>query len=178
MKYFRKRKLIILFAIVNSISLAVNACGAYGYGTIGSYLFGTILQPYSVYISADVRVQEISRRTNSTSQTYYSPQVYNPLASVASGNNLTMLAYNVYPTTCTPLGNSGTYLVDCVGTWTVGYNAHLKAGANLNYKYKNPDAKGPMSGGMDFTFAYDYSSSASGFQAFYCSAVGSAFAGY
>ncbi|MBS1735130.1 MAG: hypothetical protein JSS98_00815 [Bacteroidetes bacterium] len=179
MKYFKKRKVLSVFALANIISLSVNACGTNGYGTIGSYLFGAILQQYSLYIGADVRVQEISQKNYVTSpQTIYYPQVYNTRCSLTSGNNLTMMAYNTYATECMPLGNSGSYLVDCVGTWTVGYNAHLKVGAVLNYNYKNPDAKSPMSGGVDFTLAYDYSSSASGSQGFYCSAMGSTLAGY
>lgn len=169
----------MMFAMMNIFSLAASACGTYGYGTIYSYLFGTVVQGYSVFIAADIRVQEISRNTYSTSpQTMYYPQVYNPKCSLTSGNNLTMLAYNVYASECTPLGTTGNYIVDCLGTWTVGYNAHLKANVSLSGSYKNPDAKSPMSGGVDLTFAYDYSSSASGSQGFYCTAAGSASAGF
>ena len=69
----------MLFAILNSISIAVHACGTFGYGTIYSYLFGTIVQQYSVYVAADIRVQEVSQKTYSTApQTLYYPSVYNP----------------------------------------------------------------------------------------------------
>lgn len=179
MKWIKKQKVLMMFAMMNIFSLAVNACGGYGYGTISSYLFGTVLQPYSVWVNADVRVQEISQKNYvTTSGTYYFPSVFNPSCSVAQGNNLTMLAYNITVTQCYPIGNSGNYAVDCMATWTVGYRAHLKASGSLNGKYRNPDAKTPMSGGVDFTFAYDYESSASGYLAFYCSAMGSGLAGH
>jgi len=178
MKWIKKRKALMLFSIANCISIADHACGTYEYGTIGSYLFGTILQGYTVYAAADIRVQEVSQRTYTTApQTLYYPNVYNPTCSVAQGNNLTMLAYNISVARCYPIGDSHNYMIDCVATWTVGYNAQLKTSGSLNGNYKNHDAKTPMSGGVDFSFAYDYSAKASSFQTFFCSATGSALAG-
>jgi len=168
----------MMFAMMNIFSLAVNACGTYGYGTIGSYLFGTVLQQYSVYVAADIRVQEISRKTYSTPpEISYYPSVFSPSCSLVSGNNLTVLAYNIIAQKCFPTGN-GNYMVDCIAAWTVGYNAHLKANVSISGNYKDPDAKSPMSGGMDITFAYDYSSSTSGQTLLYCTAMGSATSGY
>jgi len=164
----------MMFAMMNIFSLAVNACGTYGYGTIGSYLLGSVLQQYSVYAAADVRVQVI-RQPNGTY--LVNPQTYNIQCALTSGNNLTLLAYNAYPTAVTPLSAGQNYIVDCIATWTVAYNAHLKVGATLNGYYKNPDAKSPMSGGVDFSFAYDYSSNASAYSGFYCTAMASPFAG-
>ncbi len=47
MKWIRKKWVLMIFAIANGISVSVHACWTYGYGTIGSYLFGTVLQEYS-----------------------------------------------------------------------------------------------------------------------------------
>ncbi len=90
-------------------------------------------------------------------------------ASLASGANMTLMAYACYIQSQTYFSIGNQLEVNCLVTWTVGYDVQNNAGGGVNI------SGGPISGGgkdfevgANFNLVYEYSASSAGSEGVTC----------
>jgi hypothetical protein len=87
-----------------------------------------------------------------------------------------LIAYNVSPLSIEDFsaGNATNFEVECLGMWTVAYNATLKSSGSINAGIRDKDNT-PIGGGIDYSFMYNYSSSNSCNVKYFCNCSPSSF---
>jgi hypothetical protein len=156
-KHLFKTTLLLMLIFYSTIS---PACPFIGYGWID--IGWIIVTPAEYSIAGDIEMVTKQYKIGADSYSKMA-SIKSMTASLSEGANMTIMTYACYIQSQTYVKIINQLEVNCLTTWTVGYDVQNNAGADVSI------SGGPISGGgkdfqygANFNLLYEYSASSSG----------------